>query len=95
MQKPIVVMAVALSAAGLTVVSAPSAQAQYYRPGVTIQLGAPYYHDYRPYYAHPPYRPYRVYRPAYVYGGPYAPVCAQWAWRYNRFGERRRYCVAW
>jgi hypothetical protein len=81
--------------AGLSVASVHSAEAQYYRPGVTIHFGSSYSGGYRPYRVYRPYRPYRRYRPAYVVAGPYAPVCARWVWRYNRFGERRRACVAW
>ena len=110
MMKPVVIAAAAVAAVGLTLAAASGAEAQYYRPGVSIHIGAPYYHGpgpyayppYRPYYAYRPYRPYRpyyAYAPAYAYvapyARPYAPVCARWVWRVNHYGERRRHCVAW
>jgi hypothetical protein len=97
MFKPVVLAAAVVAAAGLTVAAQSGAEAQYYRPGVSIHLGTPYYYGYYgyPYRAYRPYRPYRVYGPAYAYGGPYGPVCARWAWTYNRYGERRRTCIAW
>jgi len=88
MMKPVVLAAAAVAAVGLTVAAPSGAEAQYYGPGVSIHIGAPYYgaHAYRPYrphYAYRPYRPYRpyyAYAPAYAYGAPYvrpyAPVYA-------------------
>lgn len=98
MMKPVVLAAAAVAAAGLSVAAPSSAEAQYYRPGFSVHVGAPYYYGYygySPYRVYRPYRPYRVYGPAYAYGGPYVPACARWAWRYNRYGERRRYCLDW
>jgi hypothetical protein len=109
MMKPVVLAAAAVAAVGLSVAATSSAEAQYYGPGVSIHIGAPFYYGpyahrrYRPYYAYRPYRPYYAYRPAYAYGAPYgvryarpyAPVCARWVWRVNHYGERRRRCVAW
>lgn len=105
MMKPVVLAAAAVAAVSLTAAAPSSAQAQYYGPGVSIHIGAPYYYGhradryYRPYYAYRPYRPYYAYGPAYPHGvryaRPYAPVCARWVWRINHYGERRRHCVAW
>ncbi len=107
MMKPVVLAAAAVAAVGLAIAAPSGAEAQYYRPGVSIQIGAPFYYgpyayrSYRPYYAYRPYRPiaYYAYAPAYAYGAPYArpygPVCARWVWRVNHYGERRRHCVAW
>lgn len=109
MMKPIVLAAAAVAAVGLTVAAPSGAEAQYYGPGVSIHIGAPYYYGhrahrhYRPSYAYRPYRPYYAYGPAYAYGAPYGvryarpyePVCARWVWRITHYGERRRRCVAW
>lgn len=106
MMKPAVLSAAAVAAVGLAMMTPSGAEAQYYGPGVSIRIGAPFYYGsygYRPYRPYHAYRPYRAYGPAYAYGAPYgvryarpyAPVCARWVWRVNQYGERRRRCVAW
>ena len=81
MLKPVVLAAAAFAVVGLTVAAPSGAEAQYYGPGVSIHIGAPFYHrpysyrPFRPYYAYRPYRPYPPYyayrAPVYAYGAPY------------------------
>ena len=49
MMKPVVLAAAAVAAVGMCAAAPSSAEAQYYGPGVSIQIGAPFYYG--------PYRP--------------------------------------